>query len=78
MATENKEGYVDLYVPKSYANDDPNLVIGINGKNYVLPRGKTTKVPRAVKTEFERSLRAQEKYDKNSAELLEKTKAPIN
>jgi hypothetical protein len=49
MATTNKEGYVDLYIPKGYVNDDPNEFISINGKNYVLPKGKTSKVPLFVK-----------------------------
>ena len=32
---ENKETYVELYVPKGYANDDPNVFMSINGKNYL-------------------------------------------
>ena len=44
MAT-NTEGYVNLFVPKGLANDDPNLFISINGKNFLLPKGKNSKVP---------------------------------
>ena len=54
-----KENYVDLTVPKGYINDDPNVFISLNGKNYLLPKGKTSRVPLAVKTEYERSVRAQ-------------------
>ena len=75
-ATE-KEEYVDLYVPKGYANDDPNHYISAFGKNFVLPKGKTTKVPPYVKYEYERSQRAQEAFDKKSDALLEKAKTPI-
>ena len=76
MAT-NKETYVDLFIPKGYANDEPNLFISVNGDNYLLPKGKTSKVPPCVKEEYERSLRAQEALDATSEELLEKAKQPI-
>ena len=77
MATTNKEGYVDLFIPRGYANDDPNFFISINGKNYLLPKGKTSKVPPCVKEEYERSQRAQEALDAKSDALIEKTKQPI-
>ncbi len=72
-----KEKYVDLFIPKGYANDEPNLFISVNGDNYLLPKGKTSKVPPCVKEEYERSMRAQEAYDAMSEELLEKAKQPI-
>ena len=77
MATTNKEGYVDLFIPKGYANDEPNLFISVNGKNFLLPKGKTSKVPPYVKEEYDRAMRAQEALDANSEALLEKTKQPI-
>lgn len=72
--TANKEGYVDLFIPKGAVNDDPNFFISINGNNFLLPRGTTSKVPGYVKEEYERSLRAQESLDKKSAAMLEKAK----
>ena len=33
------EDRVEIFVPKGYANDDPNLFISVNGVNYLLPRG---------------------------------------
>lgn len=75
--TQVKEKYVDLYVPKGYANDEPNLFISINGKNFLLPKGKTSKVPLYVKEEYDRSMRAQEALDRKSAEMLEKANAPL-
>ena len=77
MATTNKEGYVDLFIPKGYANDEPNLFISVNGKNYLLPKGKTSQVPQCVKEEYERSMRAQEALDARTEELLEKAKQPV-
>jgi hypothetical protein len=73
----NKEGYVDLFIPKGFANDDPNEFISLNGKNYILPKGKTSKVPVAVKRQYEKSLRAQERLDATSERFIEKAKQPI-
>lgn len=72
---ENKENYVELYVPKGYVGDEPNVFISHNGKNYLLPKGKTSRVPTFVKAEYERSQRAQEALDAKSAKLLEKAGA---
>ena len=55
--------YEDVFIYKSSELDDPNDLVCINGKNYVIPKGKTTKVPDFVKAEIERSRRAQEKLD---------------
>ena len=71
------ETYVDLFVPKSYVLDEPNLFISINGKNYLLPKGKTSSVPLSVKEEYERAQRAQEALDTKSALLLEKASKPL-
>ena len=57
--------------PRGYAEDEPNLVISINGKNYVLPKGKTSKVPPAVKYEYDRSIRAMERMDETIEKKLE-------
>lgn len=71
------ETYVELFVPKGYALDEPNLFISINGKNYLLPKGKTSSVPLSVKEEYERAQRAQEALDTKSASLLEKAVRPL-
>lgn len=72
---ETKENYVELYVPKGYIGDEPNVFISLNGKNYLLPKGKTSRVPVSVKEEYDRSRRAQEALDAKSAKLLEKAGA---
>lgn len=74
---KNNEGYVDLFIPKGYANDEPNFFISVNGKNFLLPKGKTSKVPPYVKEEYDRAMRAQEALDAKSEALLEKAKQPI-
>jgi len=71
------ETYTDLFIPKGYASDDPNLFISLNGKNYLLPKGKSSRVPTEVKAEYERSQRAQEALDRKSEALLEKASKPL-
>lgn len=60
---------VELLVPPGRTNDDHNLVIGINGKLYVLPRGEASMVPRAVKDEYDRAVKAQAQLDKRIDEI---------
>lgn len=73
-ATGQTDDREEIFVPRGYANDEPNLVIGVNGKLYVLPRGKTSKVPKAVAEEFKRSQKAQEALDNRKDALLEASK----
>ena len=65
---------VEIFVPKGYANDEPNLLIAVNGVNYLLPRGKTSMVPKFIADEFYRSQKAQEALDKRVDEMLEASK----
>ena len=64
----------DIFVPKGYANDEPNLLISVNGVNYLLPRGKTSNVPKFIADEFHRSQKAQEALDKRVDDMLEASK----
>lgn len=68
-AKETKK--VELFIPKGYANEDPNLFISVNGVNYLLPRGKKSLVPPEVAAEYERSVRAQQTLDEHKDEMLE-------
>ena len=68
------EDRVEVFVPKGYANDDPNLFVSINGVNYLLPKGKKSMVPAHVAAEIERSKRAAEKQDEKMDQMLEASK----
>ena len=70
VATEEEK--VEIFVPKGYANDEPNVLIAVNGVNYLLPRGKESAVPAAVAAEYRRSLQAQERSDTSSQKLMAK------
>ena len=65
---------VEVFVPKGYANDDPNLFVSVNGVNFLLPKGKKSLVPAYVAAEIERSKRAVEKQDEKMEQMLEASK----
>jgi len=69
-----QEERVEIFVPKGYANDEPNLLIAVNGVNYLLPRGKSSKVPKHIAEEFHRSQKAQQALDDRKDEMLEASK----
>ena len=69
-----KDDRVEVFVPKGYANDDPNFFVSVNGVNYLLPRGKKSMVPAHVAAEVERSKRAQEILDEKMEQMLEASK----
>lgn len=73
-AAAPKEDRVEVFVPKGYANDDPNLFVSVNGVNYLLPRGKKSMVPAHVAAEIERSKRAAERQDEKMEQMLEASK----
>ena len=56
---------VEIFIPRGAEREDPNLFVGINGVNYLLPRGKKSMVPLAVAAEIERSGRAVELFYEN-------------
>lgn len=80
MATENTSNNPerrDVFIDKGYVNDEPMQFVSVNGYNYTLPKGETSRVPAHIADEIERSRRAQRKQDKNAEQLLEKAKLPI-
>ena len=50
-------------LPRAGEREDPNLFVGINGLNYLLPRGKSSLVPPAVAAEIRRAERARDALD---------------
>ena len=69
-AKKAKSELVEVFIPRSSnANDDPNMFVSVNGVNYLLPRGKKSKVPAFVAEEIERSKKAQETLDQHIDEM---------
>ncbi len=73
--TKNTErGRVELLIPRLEVRGEETVYIGINGKGYLIPRGKKTMVPPEVKEEYERKLVALEHLQETKARELEKAK----
>ena len=74
IAAAPKDDRVEIFVPRESGNTDPNLIIVINGKNYVLPKGQKSVVPAAVAEEFERSKNAKYKADNAIFDMVEQAR----
>lgn len=73
--TEKKDdGKVEVFVPRGNRNDEATLFVSVNGKNYFIPKGKTSRVPQCVADEIERAEYAQRRLDKTMDELVSKSK----
>lgn len=75
MATKT-ENLMEIFIDRGAANEDPNMMVGVNGVNYILPRGKTSRVPVAVYDEIMRARRAQQLQENNASELKEAAQQP--
>lgn len=64
-----------IFIPRGNANDEPNLLVSVNGKNYLLPRGKESEVPPEVAYEVKRAWRAQSAMDETIDKLKEAAQA---
>ena len=72
--TTKVDDRVEIFVPRTPGNTDPNFIVVLNGKNYVLPKGQKSLVPKAVADEYERSKRAQYKVDNAIFDMVEQAK----
>lgn len=70
------EEKVEIFIERAGANEDPNFYVSVNGKPYLLPRGKTSLVPKCVYKEIMRSRKAQARLDETTDRLIELSKQP--
>lgn len=63
------DGREDIFIPRAAKNDDPNLFVSINGRNYLLPRGQKSRVPHEVAAEIRRAWEAEEIRAENEEKL---------
>ena len=74
-ATETpKDDRVEIFVPRTPGNTDPNHIMALNGKNYVLPKGQSSIVPKAVAALYEEQKKAQYKLDNVIYGMVEKAR----
>lgn len=67
----SKEKTVKLFVDRIPGDTDENVVVAINGKTWLLPKGKTSDVPESVAYEYERSLRAKRYSVEHAVRMIE-------
>ena len=72
--TKKKDTRVEVHIPRGAANDEPNMFVSVNGKSYLLPKGKKSMVPPEVAAEVARSIKAQEALDNRKDEMIAKAK----
>ena len=63
------EKRVEIFIPRQSDREDPNLFVGINGVNYLLPKGKSSVVPPHVAAEYKRSVAAEDARHKSAQKL---------
>ena len=72
---EQQDGYATVFVPRAGRNsEEPNLFVSINGVNWLLPKGKESRVPEYVAQEIRRSAQAQDLLDQRIDQLLAQQK----
>lgn len=65
---------VEVFIPRGQANEDPNFFVSVNGVNYILPKGKRSRVPKHIAYEINRSFAAQEALDEKVQQMIEASK----
>lgn len=59
---------ITVTIPRATGKEDPNFFVGINGKNYLIPKGQTVEVPPEVANEINRHFAAENAmYDAKDA-----------
>ena len=67
--TSARDTRVEVLIPRGGEREDPNLFVGINGLNYLLPKGRRSLVPPAVAEEILRAERARDALDRTMDSL---------
>jgi hypothetical protein len=61
---------VKITLPKARGSEPKELLVGINGVNYLIPKGKQVEVPDFVAEEVKRAQAAEDFMDEQKDEML--------
>lgn len=61
---------VKITLPKARGSEPRELLVGINGVNYLIPKGKQVEVPDYVAEEVKRAQAAEDFMDEQKDEML--------
>ena len=64
----------EIFIPRAGAKEDPNLFVSVNGKNFLIPKGKKSKVPPEIAEEIRRANEAEEMMDAHIDKMLKASK----
>ena len=60
---DKKQEREEIFIPRALDGEERSLFVSVNGKNYLLPKGKTSRVPLEVAREIRRAWAAQNAWD---------------
>ena len=67
-----QEAREEIFIPRALDGEERSLFVSVNGKNYLLPKGKTSRVPLAVAEEVRRAWAAQNAWDDRAEAMAAK------
>lgn len=65
------DGKVELYIERSGPRTEQQVMIGVNGVNFIIPKGKRVRVPKYVADEYHRSVAARDVMYERKEELIQ-------
>ena len=74
---EKWKSEMERYIPNSKGYIIHNLDESVNGRNFLLPKGKTSNVPSYVAAEIRRAWAEEAQGDAKNDELLDMGKEPV-
>ena len=69
-----KKATVTVNLPRARGSEPKEVFVGVNGVNYLVPRGKPVEVPDFVAAEIERADKATQYMDDEKDRLLAESK----
>ncbi len=69
-ATIETNGKVTVTIPRAREGEEKSLYICVNGKSYLIPKGKPVEVPDYIAKELERSQEAENRMYEEKERLL--------
>lgn len=69
-AESKKAERVTVRIPMFSEKEEPDMFVGINGVNYLIPKNKDVEVPVFVKEELDRAERARQAAINSKSEML--------
>lgn len=67
-----------IMIPRRGSNEDINLYVSINGRSWLIPRGKRVELPKYVCDHIRAAWAAEEKADQHSEELIQQGNQGMN